>query len=34
MTNFSIGKKAFQNSGIVNLGDLEFVGRINKTVLL
>ncbi len=30
MTNFSIGKKAFQNSGIVNLGDLEFVGRINK----
>ena len=30
MTNFSIGKKAFQNSGIVNLGDLEFVERSNK----
>jgi hypothetical protein len=27
MTNFSISKKAFQNSDIVNLGDLEFVER-------
>jgi hypothetical protein len=30
MTNFSISKKAFQNSDIVNLGDLEFVERSNK----
>jgi hypothetical protein len=29
-TNFSISKKAFQNSDIVNLGDLEFVERSNK----
>ncbi|VVH63002.1 hypothetical protein BSPWISOX_1910 [uncultured Gammaproteobacteria bacterium] len=30
MTSFSISKKAFQNSDIVNLGDLEFVERSNK----
>jgi hypothetical protein len=30
MTSFSVSKKAFQNSDIVNLGDLEFVERSNK----
>ena len=30
LTNFRVSKKAFQNSGIVNLSNLEFVERSNK----